>query len=119
MFSPYAYIAFFAVVGTAFILGAFAMSWFLSPSRPATLRKHDNYECGETPVGMGWVQYNVRYYLFAMVFLIFDVEAIFLIPWAVAFKKLGYLAFAEMAAFLLVLLIGLLYAWRKDALKWV
>ena len=85
--------------------------------------KNLTYECGEAPESEAWVQYNARYYLFAMMFVLFDVEAAFLLPWAVGFKSmylsLGWLALAEMVVFLLILGLGLIYAWRKGALEWV
>lgn len=76
------------------------------------------YECGMPPVGDSWIQFNVRYYLIALLFVIFDVEAIFLFPWAVVFRELGVIAFLEMGVFLGVLILGLAYAWRKGALEW-
>ncbi len=77
------------------------------------------YECGVPTQGSSWIQFNVGYYLFALIFLIFDVELIFLYPWAVVVKKLGFVAFGEILIFLFVLFMGFLYAHKKGALKWI
>ncbi|MBI5078523.1 NADH-quinone oxidoreductase subunit A [Candidatus Saganbacteria bacterium] len=105
-------------VGILFVLAAFAAAFFLAPHRPGE-KKLSPYECGEESVGTSWVQFNVRYYLIGLIFVIFDVEVIFLIPWALALKSLGAAAFVEMAVFIGVLLLGLAYAWRKGALEWI
>lgn len=120
----YGYVVLFMVVGAFMVLGAFIGNWLLAPSKP-TQRKSSTYECGIIPTGEGWIQYNVRYYLFALIFLIFDVETVFLIPWAVVFRRaedLGIspvVAFVEMGIFIFILLVGLAYAWRKGVLRWV
>jgi NADH-quinone oxidoreductase subunit A len=79
------------------------------------------YECGIDPVGVGWSQTQIRYYIFAFLFVIFDVESVFLFPWALIFSKAGYrgTALAEMAVFIAFLAVGLLYAWKKKVLEWV
>lgn len=82
-------------------------------------QKGEPYECGVKTVGPSWVQFNVGYYLFALIFLIFDVELIFLYPWAVVLKQSGWLAFGEIIVFLFILFMGFLYAHKKGALKWV
>lgn len=84
-----------------------------------TPAKGEPYECGIPTKGQTWIQFNVGYYLFALIFLIFDVELIFLYPWAVAVKKVGWLALVEILVFFFILFIGFLYAHRKGALKWV
>lgn len=114
----YGYVILFMVVGAFMVLGAFIGNWLLAPSKP-TQRKSSTYECGIIPTGEGWIQYNVRYYLFALIFLIFDVETVLLIPCAVVFRELGFVAFVEMGIFIFILLIGLAYAWRKGVLRWV
>lgn len=76
------------------------------------------YESGMEPIGGAWIQFNIRYYMFALVFVIFDVETVFLYPWAVAFSRLGLLAFIEALIFITILVIALAYAWRKGALEW-
>ncbi|MEO7523488.1 MAG: NADH-quinone oxidoreductase subunit A [Ferruginibacter sp.] len=81
-------------------------------------QKAEPYECGIPTIGKTWIQLNVGYYLFALVFLIFDVELVFLYPWAVVAKSVGWFAFAEIVIFLFILFVGFLYAHRKGALKW-
>lgn len=80
--------------------------------------KRKTYECGMETVGPSWVQFNIRYYYFALLFVVFDVETVFLYPWAVRFQLLGLFGFVEMLLFLAVLVLGLLYAWRKGVLTW-
>lgn len=80
--------------------------------------RRTTYESGVEPVGGAWIQFNIRYYMFALVFVIFDVETVFLYPWAVAFNQLGILAFIEALIFIAILVVGLAYAWRKGALEW-
>jgi NADH:ubiquinone oxidoreductase subunit 3 (subunit A) len=82
-------------------------------------QKGQPYECGIPTTGKTWTQLNVGYYLFALIFLIFDVELVFLFPWAVVAKKTGWLAFAEIVIFFFILFMGFLYAHKKGALKWV
>jgi NADH-quinone oxidoreductase subunit A len=89
----------------------------LAPKNPYPL-KDATYECGHDPVGQPRVPFRVQYYAIAIVFLIFDVETAFLYPWGLVFRTLGWTAYAEMALFVAVLLVGLLYAWRKGALTW-
>ena len=73
-----------------------------------------SYECGELPEGSAWIKFNIRFYIIALIFIIFDVEVIFMFPWAVVFQDLGLLAFVEMAIFLIILLIGLAYVWKRS-----
>ncbi len=96
---------------------ALAVSYLLSPRKQGSLRQ-TTYESGIDPLGQAWIQFNIRYYMFALVFVIFDVETVFLYPWAVAFHRLGLLAFVEALIFIAILVIGLVYAWRKGALEW-
>ncbi|MCC5897045.1 MULTISPECIES: photosynthetic/respiratory NAD(P)H-quinone oxidoreductase subunit C [Cyanophyceae] len=88
--------------------------------RPKSLGIESNttYESGMEPIGGAWIQFNIRYYMFALVFVVFDVETVFLYPWAVAFHTLGLLAFVEALIFISILVIALVYAWRKGALEW-
>ena len=90
----------------------------IRPSRHSE-EKLTTYECGENPQGSAWVQFNIRFYVFALLFIIFDVEAVFLLPWAVVFKRLGFLAFLEGLVFIGILVIALAYVWRKGDLEWV
>lgn len=89
----------------------------LRPKNP-TPEKQTTYESGNIPVGESWVRFNVKYYIFALLFVIFDVETLFLYPWAAAYNKLGLFALVEMVIFLVLLVIGLVYAWRKKVLEW-
>ena len=89
----------------------------LRPNKPYA-EKLQTYECGVDPVGTGWSQTYVRYYIFGLLFVIFDVEAVFIFPWAINLEKLGYFGLIEMFFFIFILLIGLTYAIRKDVLKW-
>ena len=119
----YAYIAVFAIVGIAFAVITMWLSWVLRPSYKPTGAKAEPYECGEIPFGDAWKQFRVGYYIFALVFVIFDVEAIFIFPWAkellhLKAAGLGVFAFVEMMVFIGILFIGLLYAWRKGVLQW-
>jgi len=93
------------------------ISWLFRPMNPSPV-KMEPYECGEPTVGSSQVQFRGMFYLFAIAFVVFDVEAIFLFPWAVVFQKLGMFAFVEMAVFVAILLLALAYAWRKGALRW-
>ena len=81
--------------------------------------KNMTYECGEDPVGSAWVQFNIRLYVFALIFVVFDVEAVFLLPWAVVFRELGTLAYVEGLVFIAILVVALAYVWRKGDLSWV
>ena len=82
-------------------------------------QKGEPYECGIPTVGKTWIQFHVGYYLFALIFLIFDVELVFLYPWAVAAKQVGWVAFIDVVIFIFILFLGFLYAHRKGALKWM
>ncbi len=88
------------------------------PNRP-TAQKVLPYESGVDPVGIGWSQSQVRYYVFALLFVIFDVEAVFLFPWATRLERYAGFGLVEMGVFVVVLLLGLVYAWRKGVLRWV
>lgn len=124
--ADYGYVGVFFLGGLLFVLFNFVLASFvtrLMKSHKPHYAKNLSYECGEAPQSEAWVQYNARYYLFAMMFVLFDVEAAFLIPWAVGFQgmylSLGWLALIEMVVFLTILGLGLIYAWRKGALEWV
>ena len=106
-------------IAAAFVLGLGMViaSWFIGRHRNTAV-KLDTYECGIKPTGSSEVQLNIRFYVFALLFVVFDVEVLFIYPWAVTVKEVGMLALAEMAAFLAVLFLGLLFAWRKGALVW-
>jgi|SRR5579859_7659276 len=106
----------------------FAVAWLL-PAAPlvvarivqphrANKLKQETYECGIETVGDAWVQFRVQYYLYALIFVVFDIETVFLFPWAAAYNQLGLYAFVEMALFVALLAVALVYAWRKGALEW-
>jgi len=111
------YLIFLALTGALFVLGAFFFSRLVAPRVPDPV-KEQPYECGEVPHGQAWTQFNVGYYIFALLFLIFDVEVIFLFPWAVVLKETGLWALVEGGVFLMILIFGLFFAWRKGYLVW-
>jgi len=113
----YITVAVFAGFGALLVAAAVGVGWLLRPSRPSAA-KAQSYECGIDPVGSGWSQTHIRYYIFALLFLIFDVEAAFIFPWAVRLEALGLFALVEMVIFIVILLAGLVYAVRKGVLKW-
>lgn len=108
----------FAVVAIGFLAFNLVFWWAIRPSRFSE-EKLTTYECGENPEGSAWIQFNIRFYVFALIFVVFDVEAVFLLPWAVVFKSLGLLAFAEGLVFIAILAVALVYVWRKGDLEWV
>lgn len=97
---------------------AILFSSFVPPTSTNPV-KNDPYECGIPTQGVAWLQFNIGYYLYAILFLVFDVETVFLFPWAVVMKQVGAVAFVEIVIFFLILGLGLLYAWKKGALKWL
>lgn len=107
----------FLLAGIVMVAGANFMSNMISP-KSDNPQKREPYESGMVTKGPTWVQFKVGYYLFAILFLIFDVEVAFLVPWAVVFKDVGAVAFIEILVFLIILCLGLMYAWKKGALKW-
>ncbi len=117
-FGQYLTIGIFAVVGVVLVFGTLALSRLVQPRVPHE-SKFTTYESGIDPIGQGWSQSNVRYYVFALLFVIFDVEAIFLFPWAIVFERLGTQALVEMAIFIVILAFALLYAIRKKVLEWL
>jgi NADH-quinone oxidoreductase subunit A len=98
--------------------GALLLWWALRPTRFSE-EKLTTYECGEDPVGNAWIQFNIRFYVFALIFVVFDVEAVFLLPWATVFRELGPLAYFEGLVFIAILVVALAYVWRKGDLAWV
>ncbi len=119
MLSSFASVLVFIVVSVLFISITLMIAWFLRPKGKDSQDKRIPYECGEIPVGSAWVQFNIRFYVIALIFIIFDVEVIFLLPWAVVFKNLGLFAFIEGLIFIGILVVGLAYVWRKGDLSWV
>ena len=122
MLSDWGHVGFLVLLALVFPIGGIASSWMLGvlklrPQAPDRI-KESTFECGVETEGTAWVQFNFRYYYFALLFVIFDVEAVFLYPWAVSFEKVAVAGFIEVLTFLVILLIGLAYAWRKNALEW-
>lgn len=115
--SQWIYVGLFFVVGLIIPVGAIAMAWILGPKKPNPI-KQTTYECGIETVGESWVQFKAQYYIFALVFLVFDVETVFLFPWAVKLGQLGIFAVLEGIVFILILIAGLVYTWRKGMLEW-
>jgi NADH-quinone oxidoreductase subunit A len=115
--SQYLFVAIFFLIALAVPVIGLALAWAIRPKKPNSA-KAATYECGMETIGDTWVQFKAQYYLYALVFVVFDVEVAFVFPWAVAYNKLGLFALVEMVIFVAILLGGLLYAWRKGALEW-
>jgi NADH-quinone oxidoreductase subunit A len=115
--NPWIYVGFFFIIGVIIPGAAIGVAWLLGPKKPSPM-KASTYECGMETVGESWVQFKAQYYLFALVFLIFDVETVFLFPWAVKLSQLGMFAVIEGIIFILILIVGLVYTWRKGMLEW-
>jgi NADH-quinone oxidoreductase subunit A len=107
----------FVILGFLLLGGVFLASYLFREQGKDPLRK-SIYECGMAPMGTPYVSPNIRFYVFALIFVIFDVEAVFLFPWAVKFRELGLVGFIEMVIFLVILVVPFTYAWRKGLLKW-
>jgi NADH:ubiquinone oxidoreductase subunit 3 (subunit A) len=107
----------FLLVGIALAFLLVSLPRLLAPRQPNAL-KSSTYECGEEPIGKPWIRFHIGYYVFALIFVIFDVEAVFLFPWAVIMRKLGVFGLVEMGVFIGILALGLAYAWRKGVLEW-
>jgi len=112
------FIGVFLLLAPIFPIAALIISRFIAPRKPNTV-KLETYECGMETVGPAWVRFKAQYYVYALIFLIFDVETVFLFPWAVAFDELPMFAVFEGILFILILVGGLLYAWRDGALEWI
>ncbi len=124
MLTQYAFIAVFGIIALSFVIIGLALVAIFGPSNPYP-QKNSTYECGAEAVGSSWIQYNVRYYMFTLLFIVFDVETVFFFPWAKVYKSLAtfgipvFYGFLEGFVFILILLLGLIYAWRKGILEWV
>jgi NADH-quinone oxidoreductase subunit A len=116
-YGSYAVVLAVLIAGAGLVAVAFGAARLVAPHHP-TPSKLTTYECGIDPVGEGWSQSQVRYYIYGFLFVIFDVESVFVFPWARVFVSLGYTAVVEMAIFIAILAVGLLYAWRKGVLEW-
>ena len=120
MLSDYAVIGVFFILTIVFPIGAMATAWLLRPrfKNQKEDPKLTTYECGVDTQGRTWVRFRINYFLYGLIFLAFDVETIFLLPWAVEFQKLGLFAVIEMVIFIGILVLGLWYAWKEGALEW-
>ena len=114
----YLIVGLFAVVAFGLVGTFLGLASLFRPNRP-TVEKLENYESGVDPVGDGWSQSQIRYYIFALLFVMFDVEAVFIFPWATRLEAYGYFGLVEMVIFMFILALGLAYAWRKGVLRWV
>jgi NADH-quinone oxidoreductase subunit A len=117
MLTEFGRVLIFILVGALFVAIGMAVAWLLRPHRPYP-SKLTTYECGESPVGDTRIRFNIRFYVVALIFIVFDVEVVFLFPWALVYSNLGWFAFIEMVVFLAILLIGYAYVWRKGDLEW-
>mgnify|MGYP001500499417 CR=1 FL=1 len=117
MQSEWVYIGLFLVLGIIVPIVPLIVSRLVAPRKPNPI-KQSTYECGIETVGESWVQFKAQYYVFALVFLVFDVETVFLFPWAISLNKLPVFAVVEGIIFISILVAGLVYAWRKGMLEW-
>ena len=117
MLDSYLPILVLIAIAVAFALGSVVMSRLVGQKKPSTV-KLAPYECGMPPVGSARERVSVKFYIIAMLFIVFDIEAVFLYPWAVIFKRLGLFGFVEMGVFIAILLVGYVYVWKKGALEW-
>ena len=118
MLAQYATVLVFILLGAFTVALMLGVSRLLQPRNPTPV-KLSTYECGEVPYGSSWVQFNIRFYVVALIFIIFDVEVALLYPWAVVYQRLGLLAFIEAFIFIVILLTGLAYLWKEGDLDWV
>ena len=114
----YIFVGLLLLVAIVFALAPVFIEFLVAP-RKRTLAKGDAYECGVKTYGETWIRFRIQYYIYAIMFVVFDIETVFLFPWAVSYAGLGAFALYEMIVFLLILLVGLVYAWAKGVLKWV
>ena len=117
MLKPWVFLGLLLIIGLILPAVAIFANWILSPKKPNAIKK-STYECGIETVGETYVQLKGQYYIFALIFLVFDIEAVFLFPWAVAYDKLSLYMVLEGVLFIFILTVGLMYAWRKGALEW-
>lgn len=118
MLQDFTFVGLMSVIALIFPIIPLVLVRLVAPRKPNAV-KNDTYECGLETIGTSWIQFRVQYYLYALVFVIFDVETVFLFPWAVSYGVLGWFALVEMFIFVAILILGLAYAWRKGALEWV
>ena len=119
MYKDFSPIIIFTVMATILVVVPLILQSLLSPKQNKGGDKLIPYECGELPEGSAWVKFNIRFYIIALIFIIFDVEVVFMFPWAVVFNEMGLVAFIEMFIFIAILLVGFAYVWVKNDLDWV
>lgn len=117
MIRDYLPIVIMLILSSGFAVFTLVVAFFLSPRKPDRV-KDAPYECGVDPVGDARLRHSIRFYVVAMLFIIFDLETVFLYPWAVTFRQLGLFGLVEMLVFIAILMVGLLYVWRRGALDW-
>ena len=117
MLTEFGKIFVFILTAALFVVLAIYVARLLRPKRP-TFEKLTTYECGENPEGSPWVKFNIRFYVVALIFLIFDVEVVLLIPWALVYKEMGIVGYLIGAIFLILLAVGMAYEWKKGDLEW-
>ncbi len=117
MLTDFGRVLLFFIIAGIFVTLGLVTAWVIRPKRPYP-NKLTTYECGEEPVGSPWVKYNIRFYVIALIFIIFEVEILFLFPWALVYQGLGLFAFIEMVIFLVILFVGYAYVWVRGDLDW-
>ena len=118
MLTQFGQILIFLLLAVIFVFIGLLVSRIISPHNP-TKEKRITYECGEDVLGPSWIKFNIRFYVIALIFVVFDVEVVFLFPWAVVFQNMGMFAFIEMLVFLVILAVGFVFVWARGDLEWV
>ncbi|MBX6314240.1 MAG: NADH-quinone oxidoreductase subunit A [Isosphaeraceae bacterium] len=118
MLNKYIFIGLLLLGAIVFAVLPLVVVWLIAP-RKRSKDKYDTYECGLLTTGETWIRFRIQYYIYALLFVIFDIETVFLYPWAVSYAGLGLFALIEMVIFLALLIVGLVYAWAKGVLRWV
>src|SRR5215213_11328613 len=114
----YAFVGVLLLGAVGFALAPLLLVFLVAP-RKRSVAKEDIYECGVRTHGETWIRFRIQYYIYAIMFVVFDIETVFLYPWAVSYAGLGFFALVEMVIFLVILAVGLVYAWGKGVLRWV
>ena len=117
MTSDFLFVGILLIFAIMLPVAGLGLAWVIRPKKPNPIKK-STYECGIVAIGDAWVQFKAQYYIYALIFVVFDVEAVFLLPWAVAYNRLPLFALVEAVIFIAILVLALVYAWRKGALHW-
>lgn len=117
MLSDFTFVGILVLIAALLPIAGLGIAWLIRPKKPNPV-KQSTYECGIETIGDTWVQFKAQYYIYALVFVVFDIEAVFLLPWAVAYDQLPLYALVEAIIFIVILVLALVYAWRKGALRW-